>query len=264
MRAFVLSGGGSLGAAQAGAVLALLERGIEPDLLVGTSAGAINAAYLAGRPGLPRVGHLASFWTSINSREVFPTRPWHLHGPSLLGTSGLRKLLERNLGYTRIEDAKIPVRIVATELPSMRGVAFSYGPVVDAVLASAALPGVLPPVRVGGRYYVDGGFSDNVPISTAVEMGATEIYLIQVGPGASKGTIRGVDFVWRNVGRLLNRRLSGDVRRYSDRVKIVRLPTAVSGPTGLWKLSDSVRLVRESRTVVGEYLDRAKDEGLAS
>src|ERR671922_843929 len=121
MNAFVLSGGGNLGAGQVGTVLALLERGIEPDLLVGTSAGAINAAYLAGNPGLEGAERLASIWTSIRTRDVFrlPLKPWHLlshlRGDALYHSDGLRRLLEDSLPYSSIEDAALHLRIVATD-----------------------------------------------------------------------------------------------------------------------------------------------------
>src|ERR671924_1554463 len=111
MKAFVLSGGGNLGAGQVGAVLALLERGIQPDLLVGTSAGAINAAYLAGDPGLDGARRLAAIWSAVRTRDVFrfPFNPWHLvthlRADALYHNDGLRRLLEDTLAYGDIAQA---------------------------------------------------------------------------------------------------------------------------------------------------------------
>lgn len=263
MKAFVLSGGGNLGAGQVGAVLALLERGITPDLLVGTSAGAINAAYLAGDPGLEGAERLASIWTSIRTRDVFrlPLKPWHLlshlRGDALYHSDDLRRLLERSLPYDKIEDARLGLRIVATDFSNGGAVAFHSGPVVEAVLASAALPGLFPPVEIAGRLYVDGGIADNVPISPAVGAGAKEIYVVRTGFDCPAGgrRLKAIDVLWRSIGLLLNRTLAEDVRRYRNAARIVVLPSPCVAPTPIWNLSRSRSLIEESRRMAGDYLD---------
>jgi NTE family protein len=267
MRAFVLSGGGNLGAGQVGAVLALLERGIEPDLLVGTSAGAINAAYLAGDPGLDGAHRLAEIWTSVRTRDVFrlPLRPWHLlshvRGDALYHSDGLRRLLEGSLHYSTIEAAPLQLRIVATDFETGGAVAFHSGPVVDAVLASSALPGLFPPVEIGGRLYVDGGIADNVPISPAVGAGSTEIYVIRTAFDCPVGDrqLKAMDVLWRSIGLLLNRTLADDVRRFKKAAKVVVLPSPCIAPTPIWNLSRSRSLIAEAHRTAGEFLDGQGD-----
>jgi NTE family protein len=272
MNAFVLSGGGNLGAGQAGTLLALLERGIEPDLLVGTSAGAINAAYLAGDPGLQGAERLASIWTSIRTRDVFrlPLKPWHLlshlRSDALYHSDDLRKLLERSLPYTDIEDASLKLRIVATDFESGGAVAFHSGPVVEAVLASSALPGLFPPVEISGRRYVDGGIADNVPISPAVGAGAKEIYVIRTGFDCPVGErrLRAVDVLWRSIGLLLNRALADDVRRYGRTARIVVLPTPCIAPTPIWNLSRSRALISTAHDMAAAFLDAEPEDPRAT
>jgi NTE family protein len=262
MRAFVLSGGGNLGASQVGAVLALIERGIAPDLLVGTSAGAINAAYLAGDPGLDGVRRLADIWSSVRTRDVFrfALSPWHivthLRSDALYHSDGLRRLLKSSLPYREIQEAPTELRVVATNLETGAAVALDSGPVVDAVLASSALPGLFPPVRIGNRLYVDGGIADNVPIAPAITSGADEVYVIRAGFDCPLGTrLRAFDVLWRSVGLLLNRALDEDVRRFSGRARIVVLPSPCVPPTPIWNLSRSRELVEEAHRAVSAYLD---------
>jgi hypothetical protein len=149
--AFVLSGGGSLGAVQAGMLQALTDNGVTPDLLIGTSAGALNAAYLAGH-GTSReaVDALADIWVRLRRRDVFPFSPVR-HALALAGvresvfsSAGLRQVIASHLAYRHLEDAAIPVHVVATDLLTGREVLLSNCDAASAVLASAALPGLLP------------------------------------------------------------------------------------------------------------------------
>jgi NTE family protein len=185
--AFVLSGGGSLGAIQVGMLQALLEEGIKPDLLVGTSAGAVNAAWIAGLPHRDGVRDLAGIWCGLRRQDIFPLSPWAgargLIGRTnhVISNTGLRALLERHIPYQRLEDAKVPVRVVATDLKTGHAVILSSGPSVPALLASTAIPGVFPPVRIGRRELVDGGVADMTPIAAAIQEGATQVYVLPIG-----------------------------------------------------------------------------------
>jgi len=186
--AFVLSGGGSLGAVQVGMLQALAERGENPVLLVGTSAGALNAAYVAGH-GTSRVSldTLADLWAGLRRRDVFPISPGRqllaLTGAreSMFSSDGLRALISKNLPYQLLEDAPIPVHVVATNLLSGEEVLLSTGDAISAVLASTAIPGLLPAMHRDGLVLVDGGLANNAAISQAVALGADRIFVLPTG-----------------------------------------------------------------------------------
>jgi NTE family protein len=185
--AFVLSGGASLGAIEVGMARALMAAGIEPDLLFGTSVGAVNVAYLAGHPGPAGVEGLAELWLELRASDVFPANP--LLGfrgflgrtNYLVSPNALRRIVQDHLTYVRLQDAAVPVYVVATEVGSGEEVVLSEGDAAEAVMASAAIPGVFPPVRVGDRDLMDGGVADNTPISHAVRLGCSTIYVLPTG-----------------------------------------------------------------------------------
>ncbi|MCE5290505.1 MAG: patatin-like phospholipase family protein [Nocardiaceae bacterium] len=185
--AFVLGGGGILGATQVGMLRALLESGQTPDLVLGTSVGALNGAILAGGPSLAVVDHLTTLWTSMSASGVFAesvferVRTLVKHGTHLHSPMPLRQLLEEQLAVERIEDLPIPFQCVAASIERAAAHWFTEGSIADAVLASCAVPGLLPPVRIGGETYIDGGIVDSVPVGRAVQLGATEVYVLHVG-----------------------------------------------------------------------------------
>ncbi len=231
--AFVLSGGGSLGAVQVGMLQALTEHDIHPDLLVGTSAGAINAAYLAGL-GTTRdsVEALGNIWRGLHRSRIFPLDPFRLafafagRSASLCPNDGLARLVRSHLTYERLEDAATPVHLVATDVLSGQEVVLSSGDALSAVLASAAIPGVYPPVAREGRSLVDGGVSDNTAVSQAVALGADEVYVLPAGfacdlkrpPGSALG------MAMHALTLLIEQRLIEDVARYSGSATINVLP----------------------------------------
>src|ERR1700751_2894580 len=158
LTAFVLAGGGSLGAVQVGMLAALTRRGIVPDLVVGASVGAINAAYYAAEPDERGVERLKRIWLGLRRTDVFPFSPL----ASVLGFFGktdhlvppapLRSLIESELPYQRLEDARLPCYVGATDAREGTEVVLSSGPAVPALLASAAVPAVFPPVLLDGRF----------------------------------------------------------------------------------------------------------------
>ncbi len=186
--AFVLAGGGARGAAQIGMLQALTARGIVPDAVYGSSVGAINAAGFAGSPDASGVAVLASVWQRVTREDVFPQgripAPWRFFQtrPAVHDNSGLRRLVASSLEYERIEDAAVPLQVVATSLAHGQVRWFDRGPVVEAVLASAALPALLPPVVIDGEPLIDGGVVDNVPIGRAIEGGARRVFVLLCGP----------------------------------------------------------------------------------
>lgn len=185
--AFVLSGGGNLGALQVGMLRALLENRIQPDLVLGCSVGALNGAPIAADPSLATVGRLQDLWLDLEDRDILPagllptTVQLARKGESVHGNAGLRRVIEDVLPDGRFEDMTIPFQCVATDVEAAGEVWFSRGSMVEPILASAALPAVLPPVEIEGRRYIDGAVVNDVPVTRAVELGATTIYVLHVG-----------------------------------------------------------------------------------
>ena len=205
--AFALSGGGARGAMQAGMLRALLARGIRPDFVVGVSIGAWNGAWLAHRPELEWVEKLDDVWRQVTRGSLDmvwwrAARNMVRRRPSLYEGTGMARLLARNLQVHTFEDLQVPLHVVAIDLTAGLKKVFSEGPLAPAVLASSAIPGIFPPVHVGGHQYVDGGMADPTGLETAVELGARRIYVLDSGyagrlptPLASMNTI--VDHAFR-------------------------------------------------------------------
>jgi NTE family protein len=202
--AFVLSGGGALAAAQVGALRALYEAGIVPDLVVGSSAGAINAVAFAQDPTPAGLERMATGWIALSRRDVFPLRPDRV-AAAVLGRRGgisdpsrLARIMTAGLPAADLEDAVIPVHVVASALTDGAPVTLSRGPVLRALLASIALPGVYPPVAVGGAALIDGQVAAGCPLRQAEELGATECYVLPTLPiaGVSAQPARGAPAVF--------------------------------------------------------------------
>ncbi len=187
MIAFVLGGGGLLGASEVGMLQGLAEAGVVPDLIVGSSVGAINGAVFAADPSLRAADRLAELWSELGRRDVFGSsvigqlRHLARTRTSLHDNLGLRALIEAQAGAARIEELVVPFQCVAASIERAQANWFTEGPIVDAVLASCAVPGLLPPVRLGDEHFVDGGLVHSIPVGRAVELGATEVYVLQVG-----------------------------------------------------------------------------------
>jgi NTE family protein len=235
--AFVLAGGASLGAMQAGMLRALYEHGIAPDLLVATSAGALNAAFVASRPQtVDTAEELARVWRGVHRDDIFPINPRTLIGGltnqrgHLVPDRGLRRLASRYLQIELLEQASIPLHLVAFDLLTGEEVRLSGGPAMDAVLAAAAIPGLLPPVRRGDRLLVDGGVVNNTPISHAVELGAERIYVLPTEgplaralPVAPRGALAAAVHAYT---LLVGARLAADLARYAAAAELIVLPAA--------------------------------------
>jgi len=231
-RAFVLSGGGSLGSVQVGMLAALAELGVEPELVVGTSVGAVNAAWVAGRPGLDGAETLAAIWRGVGRDDIFPADPVvglkGLLGRSdhLVSSDGLRALLARHLTFDRLEDAPVPLQVVATDILTGIDLVIDHGDAIEAVTASSAIPGVFPPVTIDGHVLIDGGVTNNTPISHAVAAGADEIWVLPTGypcnlPRAPRTAL---GMAMQAVTLLVQDRLVLDVARYQSEVELHVLP----------------------------------------
>lgn len=263
--AFVLSGGGSLGAVQVGMLQALAEREIRPDVLVGTSAGAINAAYVAGY-GMDRAAldRLAATWRGLRRQAVFPVQPLrHLLAvsglrASLCSNRGLRRLIEAHLPYRNLEDAAIPLHIVTTNLRSGEEVLLSSGDAVSAVLASAAIPGVLPPVERKGLTLVDGGVADNAALSQAVALGADEIYVLPAGfTCALKQPPTGaLGVAVQALALLIEQRLVMEVAQFSPQAGIKVIPPLCPLTISSIDFSHGGELIDRARQATARWIDQ--------
>lgn len=162
-----LSGGSTYGAAHVGVMEVLEENGIQPDMIAGTSAGAlVGAAYCAGVP-LKEIEtlFLTMSWPTLlklsirNPLSIFDTQP-------------MEEFLRKKLGDIEFKDLIIPFAAVACDIHTGERVVLNAGPVAPAVRASAAIPGLFSPVEIGGRLLVDGGIVDNLPVDLVRSMGA--------------------------------------------------------------------------------------------
>jgi NTE family protein len=262
--AFVLSGGGSLGAVQVGMLRALAERGIAPDVLVGTSAGALNAVFVAAHGmGTGSLDLLDATWAGLRRDDVFPLRAPHMAlalagaRDALCAGSGLERLVRRHVGFDRLEQAPLPVHLVTTDLLSGEEVLLSDGDVVSAVLASSAIPAVLPPVRRGDRTLVDGGLANNAAISQAIALGADRVFVLPTGYACALPAppSRPLAVAVQALSLLVQRRLVTDVASYADRVELVVLPPLCPVRISAVDFRHAAELSRRAHESAASWLD---------
>jgi len=185
-RAFVLAGGGSLGAVQVGMLHSLAAHGITADLVVGSSVGALNGAYYCGNPSLEGVRQLEEIWRGLRRSDVFPMTWRTLFGflrrrDFLIASDALCELVEKHLPYRNLEEAKIPIHIVATDILTGKTAVLSHGRASQAILASSAIPAAFAPVQFEAKYLADGALSSNTPARVAVNMGAIHVIILPTG-----------------------------------------------------------------------------------
>ena len=262
--AFVLSGGGSLGAVQVGMLQALVEHGVAPDLVIGTSAGALNAAYIAGHGvNSSSIEGLAEIWTALRRRDVFPFRPLRMgaaalgRAPSLCDDGALRKLIGHHLPFERLEEASIPVHVIATDVRSGGEVVLTEGNAVDAVMASAAIPAVFPAVHIDGRDLIDGGVADNASVSQAVACGADRIYVLPTGYACALDEPPGtaLSSALQALTLLVEQRLILEVGLYADRADISVLPPLCPMSVSSADFRYGADLIDRAHTAANRWLD---------
>ena len=248
---------------------ALYERGVVPDLIVGTSAGALNGAFVASRAQtVETVDSLAEVWCGLRRGQVFPLNP--LTGLlGFLGTrdhlfpaSGLRRLIARHIQCDLLEQLPIPLHVITADAVSGEEVRLSRGPLLEAILASASIPAVLPPVSWHARTLMDGGVTNNTPISHAVELGARDIYVLPTGHAcALQEPPRGALAVALHaISLLMQRRLIDDIERHKSNARLVVLPPPC--PLGIQPIdfSQADELITRSLRDAHEFLDRGGAE----
>jgi NTE family protein len=259
--AFVLAGGGSLGAAQAGMLTELCAAGERPDLVVGVSAGAINAAFFARDPSQSTVAHMAALWTAMTTRSALG-----LSWRSLLGVvgfsdhiatpTGLRALLTGELGYRTFAETQVPLHIVCADGLTGQEVTISRGDVVKAVLASSAIPGIFPAVTIDDRRLVDGAVAANTPIATAIRLGAGRLIVLPAGFACAlpRPPTRPVARAMHAITLLGARQLRHDFDRYAHTTPIYIVPPLCPVGHSAFDYSHGAELVERARRTTHDWL----------
>jgi NTE family protein len=255
--AFVLGGGGVLGAHEVGMLRALAERSIVPGLVLGTSVGAINGALFAADPTVEGVERLSGLWRESNFSEM--SAGGLLRSVTTLARTGThlqpldeaRERLRRALPVERVEDLRVPFQCVAASIERAAEHWFDAGVLADAVLASCAVPGILPPVKIGDEHFIDGGIVNSIPVARAVTLGARSIYVLQVGrlekPLQPPRWPWEVGLVAFEVAR--RHRFASDLQSLPDGVKLHILPTGGTAAPAYNDLSGQLLMRRAARTV---------------
>ena len=261
--AFVLAGGGSLGAVEAGMLRALIQHGEKADFVVGASAGAFNGAYFAAEPTQAGVAKLEAIWRGLKREHIFPLSLKNLFGflwrrDYLVEPHGLRRLLEGNLPYKLLEQAAIPIHVVATDLITGDEVLISSGSAVDAVLASAAIPGVFPTVLIDGRELVDGGVTNNTPISTALKLGADRIVVLPTGfaCGLTRAPASAIAKALHSLNLLVARQLVNDIKHFAQHVRLHVVPTLCPLETSSYDYSSCATLIERASDSTREWIQQ--------
>ncbi len=192
--AFVLAGGGSLGAVQVGMLAELIAAGVRPDMIVGVSAGALNGAFLAFDPSRDMVERMAALWARMTTRQVLGFSWRSLLGlcglrDHIASTNGLQSLLRRELPYRTFAQAAVPLHVICADLVTGEQVIISAGDVCTAILASTAIPGIFPPVAFEGRLLIDGAVTAGTPISVAAAYGATRVIVLPCGFACAQASV---------------------------------------------------------------------------
>lgn len=260
---FVLGGGGNLGAVQVGMLRAAIDRGWRPDALVGCSVGALNAAAISADATPSGVRRLQDIWLGLRSDSLFPAgrlsavRLLTRKAKSLSPSDGLAALVREALAFAHFEDAPIPFEVVATSLSSGAERWFSSGEILPAVLASAALPGVYPPVVIDGEMMIDGGVVNNVPISRALDLGATRLVIFHVGNfnRPRPAPKRPLDVLLQSFSIARSQRFGSDLARLPSGVEAIVLPGIDPGQLRYNDFSRSRLLIERGHAAAAAYLD---------
>ncbi len=262
--ALVLAGGGTRGALQIGMLQVLTEHGFVPDRIYGASVGAVNGTAFAGDPTRRGVERMTEIWRGLTRESVYPQG--RLHGPwlyfqqrdSVFVNSGLRKVIEDGIGFERLEDAVIPVEVVATSLTDGGERWFTYGPAAQAVLASSAVPAIFPPVEIDGERYIDGGVVNNVPIRRAIDAGATRIVVLLCAPPVytPASPKRPVEAMFNALMISIHARFARDMAQLPPGVEVIVCTGSESATRDFDDFSTTEALIAQGREEAAEVVRR--------
>ncbi|WP_329264318.1 patatin-like phospholipase family protein [Streptomyces sp. NBC_01478] len=262
--AVVVGAGGVLGAAHIGVGYALERRGFVPDMIIGTSVGALNGAIAAAHPdrAAPWLDHV---WTQLRRRDVYPLG-YLSSRTSVFTDRGLRRLIARAELPSRIEQLAVPFTAVAMDLVTGAPVLLDRGDLQSALLASAAIPGMLPPVDRAGRTLVDGGVIAYVPVLAARQAGAASVVVVTTGPESSPlrptSTRRRAGAIAARAGLLLlHHQIERDLREVAQHIPTVVLPTGIEDWPAPWDFGHSQRLISTACRTAGRFLDELHING---
>ncbi|HEX9772088.1 MAG TPA: patatin-like phospholipase family protein [Steroidobacteraceae bacterium] len=260
--AFVFAGGSSLGAIQVGMLKSLVAHGWTADFVVGSSVGAINATQFACDPTPDGVARLEGVWRTLRRAAVFPITPLRgllrlfLEHGYIVESRGLEQLLERNLVVRRLEETRLPCHIITTDLLEGTEIVQSRGPTIEALLASAAIPGVFPARRIDGRYVVDGGVANHTPLSAAVELGATRLVVLPTGYSCtlSEPPRSAIGIALHGLNLLIARQLVAAIRHYGQQVEVVVVPPLCPLGVSPYDFDSAAQLIDRAQASTDDWL----------
>ncbi len=264
LTALVLGGGGTRGAVQIGMLQVLTEHGFVPDRVYGSSVGAVNGVAFAGDPTRSGVERMTEIWRGLTRDDVYPQG--RLHGPwlyfqqrdSVYPNTGLRKVVEAGIDFDRLEDAVIPVEVVATSLTDGQERWFTYGSAMDAVLASTAVPAIFPPVEIDGERFIDGGVVNNVPVRRAIESGATRIVVLLCGSPVymAASPRRPVEAMLNALFISIHSRFAREMAQLPPGVEVIVCTGSAEGTRDFDDFSTTESLIEQGRDEASEVVRR--------
>jgi len=261
--AFVLAAGGSLGAIEVGMLQALLAYGLRPDLVVGSSVGAINSVFYAADPSAEGLSRLTKIWLGLRRDDVFPVGVAGLalglmgRRRHMLSPRGLTRLLQDHLPVEQLEETVVPVCVIATDVLRGTEVRLQAGPALPALMASTAIPGLFPPVSIGNRLLVDGAVANHTPISAAIDLGAKRIVVLPAGfpcsrPDAPRGAVA---MALHGLNILTAQQLARDVERHRERVRIAVVPPLCPLAMSAYDFAGGGEAIDRAATTTGAWLE---------
>jgi NTE family protein len=229
---------------------ALAANGVSADMVVGSSVGAINGAYFAGTPTLKGALELETIWRGLKRNDVFPITWRTVLGflwrrDFLIPHDGVRKLIDDHLPYRNLQDAQLPIHIVATDIVSGDSVVISEGSAADAVVASTAIPGAFSPVPYKGRFLADGAISADTPVKIAVQKGARRLIILPTGHACAtdKPPVGAVANALHALTLLTARQLVNDLEALAPEIEYFVVPPLcplVGSPYDFSRTSDHI------------------------